>query len=79
MIEAEELCRSEATRRRVAFVSLEGDGLTLEVREPAAPLARVLAARGWSAHAAGPFLLKLETTDWPSFWREAGPLLDCGC
>jgi len=77
--DAEVLCRSEATRRRVAFVSLEGGLLCLEVREPADALARALVVKGWAAEAAGPFRLLVTATDWLIFWAEAGPLLDCGC
>ncbi|HXC16374.1 MAG TPA: hypothetical protein VNV60_02925 [Holophagaceae bacterium] len=79
MTDAEALCRSEATRRRVAFVSLEGGQLSLEVREPADALARALAAKGWQAGASGPYTLRVSATDWLIFWAEAGPLLDCGC
>ena len=79
MTDAEILCRSEATRRRVAFVSLEGGQLSLEVRESADAVARALAAKGWQAWAAGPFSLRVSATDWLIFWAEAGPLLDCGC
>lgn len=79
MTDAEVLCRSEATRRRVAFLSLEDGQLCLEVREPADALARALAAKGWAAEAAGPSTLRVSATDWLIFWAEAGPLLDCGC
>ena len=79
MTDAEVLCRSEATRRRVAFVSLEGGRLIVDVREPADALARALAAKGWQAEAAGPFTLRVAAMDWLVFWAEAGPLLDCGC
>lgn len=79
MTDAEVLCRSEAARRRVAFVSLDGGRLSLEVREPADALARALAAKGWQAEAAGPSTLRVAATDWLIFWAEAGPLLDCGC
>lgn len=76
---AEALCRHQAARRRAAFLSLDQDSLRLEVREPAAPLARALAARGWKAEAAGSFVLRVEAEDWEAFWSQAGPLLDCGC
>ncbi len=76
---AEALCRAEAMRRRVRFVSLSDGQLTLEVREPAHALARELASKGWAAEAAGPFTLKVSATDWLVFWADAGPLLDCGC
>ncbi len=76
---AEALCRDQAARRRAAFLSLEQGRLRLEVREPAAPLARALAARGWKAEAAESFVLDVEAEDWEAFWRQAGPLLDCGC
>ena len=79
MTDAEVLCRSEATRRRVAFVSLADGQLVLEVREPADALARALAAKGWAAEAAGSFTLRVTATDWLVFWAEAGPLLECGC
>ncbi len=79
MTDAEALCRAEATRRRVAFVSLEEGRLTLEVREPARVLARELRARGGAAEAAGAYALRIEATDWLVFWADAGPLLDCGC
>ena len=79
MTDAEILCRSEATRRRVAFVSLDGGQLCLEVREPAEALARALVEKGWAAEAAGPFTLRVSATDWLVFWAEAGPLLECGC
>ena len=79
MTDAEALCRNEATRRRVAFVSLAEGQLTLGVREPAEALVRALSARGWAAEAAGPFTLRVSASDWLVFWAEAGPLLDCGC
>ncbi len=75
----EVLCRAQAARRRAAFLGLEEGRLRLEVREPAAPLARALAARGWEAGAEGPFILEVHAADWEAFWRQAGPLLDCGC
>lgn len=73
------LCRAEAARRRVAFVSLVDGLLTLEVREPAEPLARALAAKGWAAMPVGPFTLQVSASDWVVFWGDAGPLLECGC
>lgn len=79
MTAAEALCRVEAARRRVAFVSLADGRLTLEVREPADALARALAAKGWAAEAAGPFTLQVTASDWLVFWGDAGPLLECGC
>ena len=79
MTDAELLCRSEATRRRVAFVSLDRGHLSLEVREPADALARALVEKGWAAEATGPFTLRVAATDWLIFWAEAGPRLDCGC
>ena len=79
MTDAEALCRAEATRRRVAFVSLEDGRLTLEVREPADALARALSAKGWAAEASGPFTLQVAAVDWLVFWADAGPLLECGC
>ncbi len=75
----EALCRHQAARRRAAFLGLDGDRLRLEVREPAAPLARALEARGWEAAAAGAFTLEVRCGDWEAFWAQAGPLLDCGC
>ena len=79
MTDAEALCRAEAARRRVAFVALQEGQLTLEVREPAPPLARTLASKGWAAHAVGPFTLRVAAADWIVFWADAGPLLECGC
>ena len=76
---AEALCRAEAARRRVAFVSLKDGQLTLEVREPAEALARALRTKGWEAEAVGAFSLRVTATDWLVFWGDAGPLLDCGC
>lgn len=75
----EDLCRNQAARRRAAFLGLDAGRLRLGVREPAAPLARALEARGWQASAAGPFTLEVQAQDWESFWAQAGPLLDCGC
>lgn len=79
MTSAEMLCRAEAARRRVAFVSLADGLLTLEVREPAEPLARALAAKGWATEAIGPFTLRVSASDWVVFWGDAGPLMECGC
>ncbi|MBS1767116.1 MAG: hypothetical protein JST05_06910 [Acidobacteria bacterium] len=79
VIAAEALCRAEATRRRVGFVSLKDGQLTLEVREPAAALAKALASKGWAADAIAPFTLRVAASDWIVFWADAGPLLDCGC
>lgn len=79
MTDAEALCRAEAARRRVRFVSLRDGQLELEVREPAENLVRALAAKGWAAEAPGSFRLWVYATDWIVFWAEAGPLLDCGC
>lgn len=79
MTDAEALCRSEAARRRVRFVSLKDGQMELDVREPAESLVQALAAKGWAAEAAGPFRLRVSSTDWIIFWAEAGPLLDCGC
>ena len=76
---AEALCRVEAARRRVGFLSLHEGQLLIEVREPARVLARELTAKGWAAEAAGPYTLKVTATDWIVFWADAGPLLDCGC
>jgi len=78
-VNAEVLCREQAARRRAAFLRLEDGALDLEVREPAAHLARALADRGWPARALGPFTVRVEATDWEAFWTQAGPLLDCGC
>ncbi len=79
MTAAEALCRVEAARRRVAFVSLADGVLTLEVREPADALARALTAKGWTTEAVGPFTLQVSASDWIVFWGDAGPLLECGC
>ena len=79
MTDAEALCRVEAARRRVAFLSLSDGQLLLEVREPAKVLARELSSKGWSAEAAGPYTLKIIASDWIVFWADAGPLLNCGC
>lgn len=74
-----ELCRVEAARRRAAFLGMDGDRLRLEVREPAQHLAKALRERGFDAQEDGAFTLSLRATDWQAFWREAGPLIDCGC
>ncbi len=74
-----DLCRTEAARRRAAFLGLEGATLHLEVREPATHLAKALRARGFDAEAVGEFTVQIRSTDWPAFWAQAGPLLDCGC
>lgn len=79
MTAAEALCRVEAARRRVAFVSLAEGVLTLEVREPADALARALTAKGWTAEAVDAFTLQVSASDWIVFWGDAGPLLECGC
>ncbi len=76
---AEALCRAEATRRRVVFLSLVDGQLSLEVREPAESLARALSAKGWAAEADAPFTLRVAASDWVVFWADAGPLLECGC
>ncbi len=75
----EELCRTAAARRRAAFLRLEGGELHLEVREPAEHLAKALRAKGFEARPTGAFTLAVRTGDWARFWREAGPLIDCGC
>jgi hypothetical protein len=74
-----ELCRQEAARRRAAFLRWEEGTLHLEVREPAEHLAKALRAKGFDAQATGPFTLAIAASDWETFWREAGPLIDCGC
>ena len=76
---AEALCRVEAARRRVGFLSLRDGQLLLEVREPAAALARALSSKGWAVEATGPFTLRISAADWLVFWADAGPLLECGC
>lgn len=74
-----DLCRTEAARRRAAFLDLEGDTLRLEVREPAVHLAKALRAKGFDAEAIGDFTVQIRSMDWPTFWLQAGPLIDCGC
>ncbi|MBI3131546.1 MAG: hypothetical protein HYZ13_09490 [Acidobacteria bacterium] len=74
-----DLCRAEAARRGAAFVSLEDGKLHLEVREPAIHLAKALRAKGFDAQAVGEFTVRVQSTDWSTFWAQAGPLLDCGC
>jgi len=78
-MDLEALCRVEAARRRAAFLSLDGNVLRLEVREPATHLAKALRAKGFQAEPAGDFLLTIHTCDWAAFWAQAGPLIDCGC
>jgi hypothetical protein len=78
-MDSETLCRVEAARRRAAFLGMDGDALRLEVREPAIHLAKALRDRGFDAESIGEFTLRLRAKDWESFWREAGPLIDCGC
>ncbi|HJV89546.1 MAG TPA: hypothetical protein VJ623_04505 [Holophagaceae bacterium] len=78
-MESEALCRVEAARRRAAFLGLDGDVLRLEVREPAIHLAKALRARDFEAEAVGDFTVQIRSTDWSTFWSEAGPLIDCGC
>ena len=73
------LCRAEAARRRAAFLRLEDGELHLEVREPAEHLAKALRAKGFAARPTGAFTLAVAGEDWERFWREAGPLIDCGC
>ena len=73
------LCRAEAAQRRAAFVSLEGDTLRLDVREPAVHLAKALLAKGFEVEAVGEFTVQIRSKEWPAFWAQAGPLLDCGC
>ena len=74
-----DICRSEATRRRAAFLGLEDGTLRLEVREPAIHLAKALRTKGYEAMALGEFTLAIKATDWAAFWAQAGPLIDCGC
>ena len=78
-MESEALCRMEAVRRRAAFLGLEDATLRLEVREPAAHLAKALRAKGFDVDALGEFTLAIHATDWAAFWAQAGPLIDCGC
>ncbi len=78
-MDSEALCRQEAARRRAAFLDFRDGELILEVREPATHLAKALRDRGFDAEAKGAFTLTLRAEDWAAFWREAGPLLDCGC
>ena len=73
------LCRQEAARRRAAFLRMEEGTLHLEAREPAEHLAKALRARGFEAAPTGAFTLAITADDWERFWREAGPLFDCGC
>jgi hypothetical protein len=75
----ETLCRIEAARRRAAFLDFRDGELTLEIREPAMHVAKALCDRGFNAAAKGPFTLALRAVDWEAFWRQAGPLLECGC
>ena len=76
---AEDFCRQEAARCRAAFLRMEGDTLHLEVREPAEHLVKALRAKGFDAQPTGPFTLAITAADWDAFWREAGPLFECGC
>jgi len=78
-MESEALCRVEAARRRAAFLGLEDGTLRLEVREPAAHLAKALRAKGFRAEASGEYIVSIQSMDWAAFWAQAGPLIDCGC